>query len=199
MCEQEISDALQTFPQPSMVHLPSYIWDTTDFINELRRLPIFQPGCLLVTLDVSLLYTNIPHEEGIVACEEFLNLWESQVHVPTAADLCHLLQLILSTNSFIFNNIHHLRIHGTPMHTCMAPSYANLFMGKLEHEFLWTQDKIPQVWWRYIDDIFAIWTLGEPSLRVFSDSLNCYNPTIKFIATWSAEQVTFLDTRVFLK
>ena len=47
--------------------------DTMDFINKLWRLLRLPPGCLLVTLNVSLLYTNIPHEEGITACEEFLN------------------------------------------------------------------------------------------------------------------------------
>ena len=50
------------------------------------------------------------------------------------------------------------------MGTCMAPSYAKLFMGKLEQEFLQTQNKKPQVWWKYTDDIFAIWTHDEPSL-----------------------------------
>ena len=43
----------------------------------------------------------------------------------------------------------------------IAPPYANLFMGKLEQEFLRIQDKIPQVWSRYIDDIFALWDQGQ--------------------------------------
>ena len=57
--------------------------------------------------------------------------------------------------------MNYLHIHGTALRTCMAPSYANLFMGKLEREFLQTQDKIHRVWWRYmyIDDIFAIWPM----------------------------------------
>ena len=74
-------------------------------------------------------------------------------------------------------------------------------MGKLEREFLGTQNKLPRVWWRYIhvDDIFAIWTHGEPSLRVFIENLNRHHPTIKFTASWSAEEVTFLDTRVYMR
>ena len=68
-----------------------------------------------------------------------------------------------------------------------------------EREILQTQDEVPRVWWRYIDDIFAIWTHGEPTLPVFIDSLNHHHPTIKFNATLSAEQVIFLDTRVYLK
>ena len=53
--------------------------------------------------------------------------------------------------------------------------------------------------WRFIDDIFAIWTHGEQSLKRFIGSLNRHHTTIKFTATWSAEKFTFLDTTVYLK
>ena len=78
---------------------PSYIWDTRDFINKLRRVPQLPPGCLLVTLDVSSLYTNIPHEQGIItACEEFLYCQEKQEPPMTTSSmievywrhLCHM-------------------------------------------------------------------------------------------------------------
>ena len=85
------------------------------------------------------------------------------------------------------------------MGTWMAPSYANLFMGKLECEFLRTQNIEPRVWWRFIDDIFVIWTHGEEELCRFNQSLNHHHPTIKFTATWSAEQVMFLDIMLCLK
>ena len=57
----------------------------------------------------------------------------------------------------------------------------------------------PRVWWRFIDDIFVIWSHREQALCHFIDSLNHHYPTIKFTATWSAKQVTFLDTTVYLK
>ena len=84
------------------------------------------------------------------------------------------------------------------METRMAPLYPNWFMGKLERELLHTQDKLSQVWWRYIDDIFAIWAHDEPSLRVFLENLNHHHPKIKFTALWSANEVTFLEMRVCL-
>ena len=67
--------------------------------------------------------------------------------------------------------------------TRMAPSYANILMGKLERKFLLTQDIEPQVWWRFIDNIFAIWTHGEQVLCRFIESLNRHHPTIKFTTT----------------
>ena len=81
----------------------------------------------------------------------------------------------------------------------MPTSYANIFMGKLEQEFLQNQDQQPLVWWRYIDDIFSIWTHGEPALQELLTRLNSHHDTIKFTATWSTEEVVFLDTRVYLK
>ena len=36
--------------------------------------------------------------------------------------------------NFSFNNEHYLQKHGTAMGTRMAPSYANLFMGKFEQQ-----------------------------------------------------------------
>ena len=88
------------------------------------------------------LYTpNIPHEEGITACKEFLNMRNHLV--PSTAYLCHFIQLILTMNSFSLNSNYHLQIYGTAMSIGMAISVANLFMGRLESEFLLTQNVKP--------------------------------------------------------
>ena len=107
--------------------------------------------------------------------------------------------LILTMNCFLFNENHYLQFHGTTMGARMAPSNVNLFMAKQEREFLLTQDLKPQVWWRFVDNIFAIWTHGEQLLLQFSESLNHHHTTIKFTTNWSAEKVTFLDTTVYVR
>ena len=163
----------------------------------LLYLPVLLPESLLVTLDVSSLYTNILHDEGINACEEFLNTRTDQS--PHAKDLCQLIQQTLESNAFTFNGAYYLQLQGTAMSTQMAPSYANLFMGKFEQEFLQTQNRLRLVWWRYIDDVFTIWTYGVPCLNAFLQELNNYHTTIKFTADWSSKEVTFLDTRVYIK
>ena len=58
------------------------------------------------------------------------------------------------------------------MGTSMASSYANLFMGMFEREFLRTQTVLPLVWWKFTDDMFAIWTHGEQQLQTFLWALN---------------------------
>ena len=49
----------------------------------------------------------------------------------------------------------------------MAPSYANLFTGKLEQSAIENAPFKPYVWWRFIDDIFKVWTEGEDNLQTF--------------------------------
>ena len=58
----------------SLVHsLPSYIKDTAHFLLQLEQMEPLPDNAILVTLNVSSLYTNIPHNEGIEACRHFLN------------------------------------------------------------------------------------------------------------------------------
>ena len=122
----------------------------------------------MCTLDVSSLYTNIPHNEGINACDNFLRT-RPHNNIPTGT-LCDLIRMILTMNNFSFNDNHYLQIHGTAMGTKMAPSFANLFLGTFEANALKNSPFNPHTWFRYIDDIFMIWTEGlnniHPSTNV---------------------------------
>ena len=122
------------------------------------------PNSLLATLDVSSLYTNIPHDEGIEACRQALS--SREVLSPPTKDIITLISSILTKNNFTFDDQHYLQVLGTMMGTRVAPSYANLFMGKLERDINYTSN-IPSSWWRYMDDVFAIWPHGERNLDIF--------------------------------
>ena len=84
------------------------------------------------------------------------------------------------------------------MGTRMAPSYANIFMGKLEQQAINDHHLKPLVWWRFIDDVFLLWTHGEDHLMKFVDHLNNFHSTIKFTTSFSTQHVVFLDTTVSL-
>ena len=73
--------------------------------------------------------------------------------------------MILTMNNFTFNDKNYLQIHGTAMGTRMAPSYANLFLAKFETDALSRAPYQPHTWWRYIDDIFMIWTHSVDDLQ----------------------------------
>ena len=107
--------------------------NTNEFHSKLCETRV-TPESLLVTLDVTSLYTNIPREEGLDACREALDTREV-LDSPTDY-IINLIDLVFKTNNFSFDNTHYLQKHGTAMGTRMAPSYANLFMGRLERDVL---------------------------------------------------------------
>ena len=72
-------------------------------------------------------------------------------------------------------------------------------MDKFETSFLEMQQLQPLVWFRYIDDIFFIWTHGEEELENFLKSLNEFDPCIKFTYESNKESITFLDIKVSLR
>ena len=78
---------------------------------------------------------------------------------------------------------HPYQTHGTAMGTRMAPSYANLFLAKFETDALKHAPHQPHTWWRFIDDIFMIWTHTEDDLHAFISYLNSRHPTIKFTSS----------------
>ena len=112
--------------------------------------------------------------------------------------LCDLLRIILTMNNFTFNQHHYLQIHGTAMGTKMAPSFARLFLGIFETNALSNAPFHPHTWWRYLDDIFMIWTEGLDHLKIFVDYLNNVYPTIKFTSNHSLTNLPFLDVMVSL-
>ena len=56
---------------------------------------------------------------------------------------------------------------GTAIGTRFAPTYASTFMDEIETNFLDTQKIKLLVWFRYIDDVFFIWTHGKEKLEEF--------------------------------
>ena len=81
------------------------------------------------------------------------------------------------------------------MGTKMAPSHANLFMGKFEQEALAAAPHSPLIWWCYIDDIFFPWTHGEDKLNDSITYLNNLHLTIKFTSSFSYNEILFLDVK----
>ena len=74
--------------------------------------------------------------------------------------------------------------------------YSMKFMDRLERQLMSQAEIKPHTWWRFIDDIFIIWTEGEDSLKSFIEYLNNAHRTIKFTSKWSCSEIEFLDVKV---
>eukprot|EP00061_Rhincodon_typus_P009903 g33749.t1 len=110
---------------------PSFCRDTIDFLQKLSTLGPVEPGTFLITVDISALYTSIPHDDGIAATASVLNANDCQF--PDA--ILELIFFLLDHNVFTFNNQFFIQTHGTAMITRFAPQYANIFMHKFEQDF----------------------------------------------------------------
>ena len=140
-------------------------------LNNLIENTRFPTDCLLVSIDVSSLYTNIPHDEGIQSILKFLtdkSLSYKYPKQPNPHVIAELANIVLK-NVFEFDEDFYLQKQGTAMGTKMAPAYANLFMGTIETKL--THKNIRE-WKRYIDDVFIIWTGSQAQLEHYIDIIN---------------------------
>lgn len=131
---ERISAFVDNSLQDIVKDLPSYVKNSKEFLDKLKE--VTQPlpkESLLVTIDVTSLYTNILHSDGINGVKHYLEQRKSQT--PSTNFLTTLIHFILSMNCFRFQESYYLQQKGTAMGTRMAPSYANLYMGKMEKDF----------------------------------------------------------------
>ena len=183
--------------QPITLKLKSYIKDTTDFLNKLETIGTLPKGSILVTMDVKSLFTNIPHSEGINAVANALEA-EEESNISTRV-IIKFLSLILNLNNFTFNDENVLQIKGCTMGAKSSPSYANIFMGKFEEDNIYPllTDNIV-CYFRFIDDIFFIWTGSEELLHQVITKVNEVHNSIKFDYKYSYKEIDFLDTTVII-
>ena len=102
---------------------------------------------------------------------------------------------------FEFNGTTNRQKQGVAMGTKCAPTFTNLFMARLEQEFLDSVSQkgtpMPALWIRYIDDIFVIWPDTEQTFLEFFDLLNSYHLNIRYNHDLSTPSIAVLDLTVY--
>ena len=170
--------------------MDSYIRDMGDFLEKIGNLELNQNDWIF-TMDVTNLYTNIPHDEGIQCIKDLLN-FKRRNSLPSNTNLVKILELVLKCNNFTFNNDHYLQVNGTAMATRVAPTYANLFTDSIEIKLIYHRNRKPRIWFRFIDDIWGIFRGTEIELKEFVNYCNLFHDSIKFtLNTWRS--LSFLD------
>ena len=192
---EHISGYVDSILQPLLHNIPSLITYTNDFLRKLNDINhLITPESIMITMDVSSLYTNIPHTDGINACRSFRNRHTTDPALIN--DIPILIDFILTHNPIKFNNDHHLQIKGTAMGIKMAPAYANISIDAIETSFLSSSPLKPSIYYRYIDDIFIIWPHSNDSSTHFLEHANYIHQNIKFTQECSKSTFPFLDVSV---
>ena len=190
----EVAQYIDSFLLPlSMTH-PAYVKDSFDFLRKIRSIQV-PADCLLVTCDVSSMYTNIQNEPGI---QSIANIFEANPdHARPDKEILELLRLNLECNDFEFDGQFFLQISGTAMGKTFSPSYADIFMAQWEREALADWPDPPLLYLRYRDDIFMIWQYSRERLQEFISFLNSRDPSIQLTHEVSSESQDYLDITVF--
>ena len=154
----------------------SYINDTNDFLSKLKDVEKVPDNAILVIADGVGLYPSIPHNEDLEILKKQLhNCYEKSI--PTE-DLVKMAEFFLKDNYLeLDSNVKH-QIYGTAIGTKFAPPCACIYMDYMENQFLKNEQIQPWIWFRYIDDIFFIWTASENELDAFLDRLNNFHPNL---------------------
>ena len=87
-------------------------------------MPGITDNTLLATLNVSSLYTDIRHSEGMdIVCRQYEIHYGPEPPIPVS-QLRELIRLILEDNSFKFNERQYVQIHSIAMGTKMAVAFS---------------------------------------------------------------------------
>ena len=93
---EKISEFVDHFLNPTCKNLKSFVKDKTHFLKLIYDLGDLPDHCILVTIDVSSLYTNIPTDEGIAASKRALMRYRNMPNIkPRNDSLIGLLSLVL--------------------------------------------------------------------------------------------------------
>lgn len=70
-------------------------------------------------------------------------------------------------------------------------------MAEWEESAFLKCSKLPLIYFRYLDDIWGIWTHSAKDFEGFVQTLNNHHPSIKLKPTLDPTEINFLDTTTF--
>lgn len=173
----------------------SYVKDTYDFLNKVRGRDI-RPTDYIVTADVSALYTNMNIDRTLRIVKIALN--KTAGLFPNRPDdhLLKLLELTLKGNDFEFNGQWFLQVFGTAMGKDYAPSLADLFLEWFDERAM-AYHVTPRHYFRFLDDIFFVWSGTRGQLTEFNEYLNGLIDSISVELKAHSFAAEFLDTFIY--
>ena len=187
---------LTSFLQPVFQNLSfNCISDSFTFAKKFRKFAFSPSSVFLCSFDISSLFTNVPLAETIEICADTLYNDESMVPSFPRNIFVELIQLATSSLEFNFNSNMHRQIDSVATGSPLGPELANIFVGYQEAK-LFNIAKRPSVYFRYIDDTFAVFN-NEEDCNTFLTHLNSFYPSLRFTYEKKSNHfLPFLDVLV---
>ncbi|XP_071944677.1 uncharacterized protein [Antedon mediterranea] len=154
--------------------------DVFSFAADIRS-TVINASDILVSYDVSSLFTNVPLTETIqiIADKAFTNNWFNDNYGLNLDkdDLIVLLNIATKDQLFQFNGNLYEQVDGVAMGSPLGPLMANVFMCHIE-ERLESTNHMPKYYKRYVDDTLVF----MPNLEAANEFLALLNTTHPAIA-----------------
>jgi len=189
----EVSKFLHNILNSSIKKPISHIKDSWSFVSYIKSKNI-QPNEVMVSFDVTSLFTNLPKELILQGIE---NRWQdikgnTKLSLP---QLLNAIDLLLNSSCFSFNSKYYNQIYGSPMGSPLSPILADIVLDDLETSCIQKLDFTLHTYFRYVDDIFMI--IPATKLLMVLDIFNNYHPRLKFTYEVEAnDSLNFLDVSV---
>ena len=193
---QPLSRHLADILKPLSGLTPTHVKNSAHFVERLKDAPI--STSLMVSFDVVNLFGMIPVDEALVIIREKLENdedLEERSAIPVNS-LMELVTFCLKTAYFQLENQTYQQVDGVAMGSALSPIVSNIYMEHFEELALNTAQLKPDLWLRYVDDTFILWSHNE-NVEALLTHMNSIRPSIQFtMEKESNGQLPFLDVLV---
>lgn len=198
---RKIGQYCDHFLVPIVQKQSTYIKDTADFINKIESLTP-PPNALLITYDVTSMYTNMEFNELLSSVHEAYtqaNKIKSDIPYPTPKELTLLLKCVLENNYFEFDGKFYKQIIGASMGAIPSPEICDIRMYQITQHIVTQFRHANKILFhgRYRDDGFIIFNGTTEEIEDFFQIGNHCHKHLQFTFEVSPSSVNFLDTTVY--
>ncbi|BHF62643.1 hypothetical protein SprV_0200562800 [Sparganum proliferum] len=173
----------------------STVSSSTQFLEKLKGVSLL-PSDIMVSFDVTSLFTSIPQDLAVETIELLLReKYDETENRLGHAQIIQLLKFCLKTY-FTFDGTIYEQVKGTPMGSPISGLIAEAVLQRLES--LVFRHHRPKFWARYVDDTFVV--IERDQVLTFKEQINAIFPDIQFaMEEEENNQLAFLDVLVCRK
>ena len=156
-----------------------------------------EPDEIMVSFDVTSLYTTIPIDQALLIIEDLLQHDDKLAdRTPlTPNQILDLLSILLRTTYFKFNDQFYQQTDGAAMGGPTSAIVSEIYMQALEMTAITTADHPPKIWERHVDDVFSV--IQRNYLQELLHHINSLHPQTQFTKEEEQDSILpFLDTLV---
>ena len=175
------------------------IKNSSQLIEKIRDIKINR-HTKLISFDIKNLYQNIPVQEAIQICRDFIISSETDLHSSDIENITHLLNQIAEQNFFSFNNKIYKMTDGLPMGSPLSGILSEFYVDRMEEIFFSEQfhlfNRDVRFYCRYVDDIFIIHDQHTVFNTILKNILNNLGPLKFTLETESNDSLSYLDLKI---